>query len=109
MVVINLIMAKGERGELPSEIIEKLLVDQPLVKIRLDTRKFGKPVTIIDGLPNDKDLLKQLAKFFKVKLATGGTFREEEGRIELQGDQRQRVKQILIEQLGLDPENVIVM
>jgi len=102
-------MAKDNREELPPEIIEKLLVEQPLIKVRLDTRKFGKPVTIIDGLPNDKHLLKQLAKFFKIKLATGGTFRDEEGRIELQGDQRQRVKQILIEQLGINPENIIVM
>jgi translation initiation factor 1 len=102
-------MAKEDRSEIPQEIIERLLVDQPLIKVRLDTRKFGKPVTVIDGLPNDKELLKQLAKFLKIKLATGGTFREEEGRIELQGDQRQRVKQIFIEQLGINPENIIVM
>jgi translation initiation factor 1 len=102
-------MSTSIRGELPEEVLEKLLVEQPLIKVRLDTRKFGKAVTVIDGLPNDKDLLKQLAKFFKVKLATGGTFREEEGRIELQGDQRQKVKQLLIEQLGINPENIIVM
>jgi len=102
-------MPTSTRGELPEEVLEKLLVEQPLIKVRLDTRKFGKAVTVIDGLPNDKDLLKQLAKFFKVKLATGGTFREEEGRIELQGDQRQKVKQLLIEQLGVNPENIIVM
>ncbi|MCC6033969.1 MAG: stress response translation initiation inhibitor YciH [Desulfurococcaceae archaeon] len=102
-------MSTSIRGELPEEVLEKLLVEQPLIKVRLDTRKFGKAVTVIDGLPNDKDLLKQLAKFFKVKLATGGTFREEEGRIELQGDQRQKVKQLLIEQLGVNPENIIVM
>jgi translation initiation factor 1 len=102
-------MPTSTREELPEEVLEKLLVEQPLIKVRLDTRKFGKAVTVIDGLPNDKDLLKQLAKFFKVKLATGGTFREEEGRIELQGDQRQKVKQLLIEQLGVNPENIIVM
>lgn len=102
-------MSSLECGGLSPEICERLLVEQPLIKIRLDTRRFGKAVTIIDGFPNDKELLKQLAKFFKTKLATGGTFREEEGRIELQGDQRQRVKQLLIEGLGISPENVLVM
>ncbi|MEM2025302.1 MAG: stress response translation initiation inhibitor YciH [Desulfurococcaceae archaeon] len=101
-------MSSLECGGLPTEICERLIVDQPLIKIRLDTRKFGKAVTVVDGLPNDKDLLKHIARYFKTKLATGGTYREEEGRIELQGDQRQRVKQILVEELGLSPENIIV-
>lgn len=100
-------MSSLECGGLPPEICERLIVDQPLIKIRLDTRKFGKAVTVVDGLPNDKDLLKHIARYFKTKLATGGTYREE-GRIELQGDQRQKVKQILVEELGLSPENIIV-
>ncbi len=95
--------------EIPEELCERLLVEQPLIKIKLDTRKFGKAVTVIDGFPNDKELLKHLASFFKKKLAAGGTFREEEGRIELQGDHRQRVKQILIEELGINPENILVI
>lgn len=102
-------MSGLECGGLPSEICERLLVEQPLIKIRLDTRKFGKAVTVVDGFPTDKELLKQLARFFKSKLATGGTFREEGGRIELQGDQRQRVKQLLIEELGISPENILIM
>ena len=102
-------MSGLECGGMPPEICERLLVEQPLIKIRLDTRKFGKAVTIVDGFPNDKELLKYLARFFKAKLATGGTFREEEGRIELQGDQRQRVKQLLIEELGIPPESILVM
>ncbi|MEM0199275.1 MAG: stress response translation initiation inhibitor YciH [Desulfurococcaceae archaeon] len=102
-------MSGLECGGMPSEICEKLLVEAPLIKIRLDVRKFGKPVTVIDGLPNDKELLKHLARFLKTKLAAGGTYREEEGRIEVQGDHRQRVKQMLVEELGLPEENVIVM
>lgn len=102
-------MSGIECGGLPSEICERLIVEQPLIKIRLDTRKFGKAVTVVNGFPNDRDLLKHLARFFKTKLAAGGTFREEEGRIELQGDHRQRVKQILIEELGISPENVLIM
>jgi translation initiation factor 1 (eIF-1/SUI1) len=96
-------------GEIPEELCERLIVEQPLLKIRLDTRKFGKAVTVIDGFPSDKELLKHLAKYLKTKLAAGGTYREGEGRIELQGDHRQRVKQILIEELGINPENILVM
>ncbi|MEM4718205.1 MAG: stress response translation initiation inhibitor YciH [Desulfurococcaceae archaeon] len=96
-------------SEIPSEVCERLIVEQPLIKIRLDTRKFGKAVTIVDGFPNEKDILKILARFFKTKLATGGTYREEEGRIELQGDHRQRVKQILVEDLGINSENILVI
>jgi len=102
-------MPDPECGGLSSEICERLLVEQPFIKIRLDTRRFGKAVTVIDGFPNDKELLRQLARFFKTKLATGGTFREEGGRIELQGDQRQKVKQLLIEELGIPPENILIM
>ncbi|MEM1628377.1 MAG: stress response translation initiation inhibitor YciH [Desulfurococcaceae archaeon] len=101
-------MASLECGGLAPEQCEKLIVEQPLIKIRLDIRKFGKAVTVINGLPNDKELLKQLAKILKIKLATGGTYREDEGRIELQGDHRQRVRQILIEEIGVNPENIII-
>jgi len=94
-------------GGLPPELCEQAVTEQTLVKIRLDTRKFGKAVTIIDGLPNDKEFLKQVAKALKTKLATGGTFKE--GRIELQGDHRHRVKQILIEEFGIPPENILVI
>ncbi|ADV64544.1 translation initiation factor [Desulfurococcus mucosus] len=94
-------------GGLPPELCEQASLEQSLVKIRLDTRKFGKAVTIVDGLPNDKEFLKQVAKALKTKLATGGTFKE--GRIELQGDHRHRVKQILIEDFGIPPENILVI
>lgn len=102
-------MPEAECGGMPSEVCEKLLVDATLIKVRLDVRKFGKPVTIIDGLPNDKEILKHLARFFKTRLAAGGTFREEEGRVEIQGDHRQKVKQLLVEELGVPEENIIMM
>lgn len=102
-------MPEVECGGMPPEVCEKLLVEASLIKVRLDVRKFGKPVTIIDGLPNDKETLKHLARFFKTRLAAGGTFREEEGRVEIQGDHRQKVKQLLVEELGIPEENIIMM
>lgn len=94
-------------GGLPPELCEQLAREQQVVKIRLDKRKFGKEVTIIEGLVDSKENLKQLAKKLKSKLATGGTVKD--GRIELQGDHRHRVKEILIEELGYPPENIIII
>ena len=37
-----------------------------------------------------------MAKYLKSKLACGGTFKAKEGTIELQGDQKQKVKNALI-------------
>jgi translation initiation factor 1 len=50
--------------------------------------------------------LKKLAKELKSKLATGGTVKN--GRIELQGDHRERVKELLAE-MGYSPDNIVIV
>ena len=57
----------------------------------------GKIVTVIDRLPSNEEFLKILAKELKTKLGTGGTFRCEgtNGIIEIQGDKREKIKEIL--------------
>ena len=77
-----------------------------MVKIRIEKRKFGKEVTIIEGLDETQDLRK-IASMLKSKLATGGTAKN--GRIELQGDHRHKVKNILIKELGIPEENIIMI
>ena len=66
---------------------------RPVARIRLERRR-GKLVTVaaIDAVPADawKPLLKEL----KGRLATGGTLRD--GRIELQGDHRDQVREVLV-------------
>ncbi len=94
-------------GGLPPELCEQLTREQQVIKIKLDTRKFGKEVTIIEGLPNNKDELKRIAKTLKSKLATGGTVKE--GRIELQGDHRHRVREILVREFGFQPDNILII
>lgn len=94
-------------GGLPPELCEQLIREQQFIKIRLDRRRFGKEVTIIEGLMGSNSELKELASRLKSKLATGGTVKE--GRIELQGDHRHRVKQILINDLGYPPENIVII
>ncbi len=92
-------------GGLPPELCAQLGVEQQVVKIKLEKRKFGKEVTVIEGLdPNAYDL-KKVVSHLKSKLATGGTVKN--GHLELQGDHRNKVKNILINEFGIPPENII--
>ncbi|MEM5802137.1 MAG: translation initiation factor [Candidatus Aenigmatarchaeota archaeon] len=61
------------------------------IKIFVEKRKFGKPTTIIEGITERG---KEIAKQLKMKLACGGTYKE--NRIELQGDHKNKVKDLLI-------------
>ena len=69
---------------------------KPVIRLDKSGRK-GKTVTVISGLPRDEEYLKNLSKTFKVKTGSGGTFYSagESGIIEIQGDQRKVIEQIL--------------
>ena len=70
------------------------------IKVRVEKRRFGKPTTIIEGITNrPKEIVSQL----KQKLACGGTYKE--GHIELQGDHRKRIKDVLLK-LGYTEEQI---
>jgi len=57
----------------------------------------GKTVTVIDGLPKVNVFLKDLTKQLKNRCGSGGTFSMEgkEGKIEIQGDKRDLIRQFL--------------
>ena len=93
-------------GGLPPELCEQLIKEQQVIKIRLERRKFGKEVTIIEGLDEKEVNLKKLASQLKSRLATGGTAKN--GKIELQGDHRAALKEILVE-LGFPPDSIVVL
>jgi translation initiation factor 1 len=79
--------------------------DQQRIRVRLETRKFGKAVTIIDGI-SDKDTdLGRLAQKMKAFCACGGTAKN--GQILLQGDHRDKVHDYLL-QAGYPEENLEV-
>lgn len=65
------------------------------IKVRVLRRRFGKLVTIISGLENH-ERAKELEKILKKKLACGGTVKGNE--IELQGDHKKKIKEILLTQ-----------
>jgi translation initiation factor 1 len=50
-------------------------------------------VTVVDGLPNNADFLKELSQELKRACGTGGA--SGEGFVELQGDLRERVRELL--------------
>ncbi|MCX8184571.1 MAG: stress response translation initiation inhibitor YciH [Sulfolobales archaeon] len=94
-------------GGLPEELCVQISSEQQIVKIKVEKRKFGKEVTVIEGLDSSVYNLKEVASRLKSKLAVGGTVKN--NHIELQGNQKIRVKQVLIEELGIPPENIITI
>jgi len=75
-------------------VCESLAKEKQKIKIILEKRKFGKMVTVVEGI-TDIDL-KQLAKTLKQKLACGGTVKD--NTIELQGGHVNQVKDELVKQ-----------
>ena len=77
--------------------------EQQRIRIRLETRKWRKLSTIIDGLNNKDTDLASLAQKLKNFCACGGTAKN--GEILLQGDHREKVRQYLIRK-GYPKENI---
>ena len=65
-----------------------------VAKLRMEKKgRGGKMVTVVDGLPNKATFLKDLCQELKRVCGTGGAVLE--GGIELQGDLRDRVRDLL--------------
>lgn len=86
--------SSSERETAPARTAAKPVT----VKIGRETKgRRGKGVTTISELPLDETVLSELATLLKTRCGTGGTVRD--GRIEIQGDQRDRLTAEL-EKLG---------
>ena len=72
----------------------ELAKDSTKIIIRLETRRFKKKGTMIEGLDPKLNNLETVAKELKNKYACGGTAKE--GYIFLQGDHRDTIKDTLI-------------
>ncbi len=65
-----------------------------IAKLRMEKKgRGGKTVTVIDGLPRNAAFLKELGQELKRACGTGGTVID--GGIELHGDLRERVREVL--------------
>ena len=84
---------------LPKEICvcEDIAREQQKISIAIDKRRYGKMMTVVDGInPNDLDIDKLISNLKSI-CACGGTIKD--GKIELQGDHRTKVKETL-EKMG---------
>jgi translation initiation factor 1 len=92
---------------LPDElcICEEIAKESQRVRISTDKRRFGKLATIVEGIDDRGIDLKELSSLLKAKCACGGTIRETT--IELQGDHRNKVREIL-ETIGYSPDSIDV-
>jgi translation initiation factor 1 len=71
---------------IPTRIVAKLRMER--------SGRGGKTVTVVDGLPRNAEFLKDLCQELKRAAGCGGAVRE--GGVELQGDLRDRVRDILV-------------
>ena len=79
---------------LPIEICvcDDIAREQQEIRVRIEKRRYGKLMTVLEGLGSDIDIT-DLLKTLKTKCATGGTYKD--GAIELQGNHTRKVKIIL--------------
>jgi translation initiation factor 1 len=68
--------------------------EETRVVIRLETRRFSKTTTMIEGIDPKLSDIQHIVKELKSKLACGGTAKD--GFIMLQGDHREDVKSYLV-------------
>lgn len=83
---------------LPKElcICETIAKEAQRITIRLVQKRYSKHATVIRGIDSSKINIRDLLKTLKTKLACGGTYKN--GELELQGDHRQRAKEILVKE-----------
>ncbi|MBN3037467.1 MAG: translation initiation factor [Candidatus Diapherotrites archaeon] len=74
-------------------VCQEIAKEKQKIRIRVETKKYQKRMTVIENLDPDTDL-EDICTQLKRKLACGGTVKN--GRIELQGGRTDRVKEALI-------------
>ncbi|HUW43618.1 MAG TPA: stress response translation initiation inhibitor YciH [Bacillota bacterium] len=83
-------------------VCEQIVKSSQKIKITTDKKRYGKIVTIVTGFGSGINI-KQIAKDLKNSLACGGTYKED--RIELQGNHKKKVKEMLVK-LEFDEDSI---
>lgn len=88
---------------LPEEvcICEEIAREQQLIRIYSDKRRYGKTVTVVEGIDAGDIDMEELARTLKTRCAAGGTVKD--GKIELQGEHKKKV-QLTLEEMGFEVE-----
>lgn len=96
-------MAVCEVCGLPKElcVCEDIAREAQKIKVYTTRRKFGKLMTVVEGIDGRSIDLKELVKTLKTECACGGTVKDK--RIELQGDHKEKVKGMLL-RIGFSQE-----
>ena len=84
-------------------VCETIAKESQKILVYIERKKFNKNYTIVEGIDEKEIDLKDLAKKLKSELACGGTIKG--GKIELQGEHKQRTKRILVD-YGFAPSSV---
>jgi len=84
-------------------VCETIAKESQKILVYIERKKFNKNYTIVEGIDKKEIDLKDLAKKLKSELACGGTIKN--GKIELQGEHKQKARNILIK-YGFNPSSV---
>ena len=84
-------------------VCETIAKEEQKIEITLVKRRFGKLITVIEGIDIKTINIKELGKKLKTRLACGGTAKEK--RIELQGNHLERAKAFMVEE-GFSPSSI---
>lgn len=84
-------------------VCEEVAKEQQQIVIKTNRRRYGKEVTVVEGINSGEINIDDLAKYLKSNLACGGTIKN--GTIELQGNHKNKVKDLLVKK-GFTPERI---
>ena len=91
----NLINKKGKKDKKSKHSFPEVNPSEVCLKLRIEKKgRGGKAVTVIDEIPNNPPFFKKLLKELKNFCGTGGS--QQESTLEIQGDQRNKVRDFLI-------------
>lgn len=86
-------------------VCETIAKESQKIQVYTIKKKFGKVYTVVEGIDTKEIDIKDLTKKLKAKFACGGTAKK--GKIELQGNHKQKVMENLVE-IGFPPESIEV-